>query len=303
MGVLAQLGGFGRGVTREARQDRLALGRADAAALRHHQRVGDRLGQVGEQLAHVLGGLHPRIGRGARPVFAGDIGRIGDAQQRIVRLAEILRGEAARVGRDQRQIAVIGEIEQRRFGLAFDLVEPPGQLDIEPVGEQRLQAIGISQRALRLILGEQPRQAAFAPGGEREQAVGMPLQRREIDMRREFQRPIKMRARHQYAQVAIAILILRIEREPVDHRCGGVRHVGAAHAQHRADHRLHPRRARGIAKRHRCVQAIAVGQGGGGKAQFLRALGNRLGLDRAVEHGVGREDPKGYERGMGHSGW
>ena len=152
--VVAQLGGFRLAVAGKARQDRLALGRGNRAALRHDQRVVDRLGQVGKQLAHRRGGLQPGIGRGPRPIVAGDICRIGNAQHRIVRLAEIGFGKTARIGRDQRQIAVIGEVEQMRLGAGLDIVVAAGDLDVKPVGEQRLQPFGIGPRAIMLFLSE-----------------------------------------------------------------------------------------------------------------------------------------------------
>jgi hypothetical protein len=141
-------------VAREAGKDRLAAGRRHRAALRHHQRVRDRLRQVGEQVLHDLGRLHPRFRAGARPVLAVDIGRAGDAQHRVVRLSERRVGEAAGIGRDQRQVAGIGEVDQRRLRRGLDRVAAPGQLHVEPVAEQRLQPVGIGRRARGLILGE-----------------------------------------------------------------------------------------------------------------------------------------------------
>jgi hypothetical protein len=75
-------------VVAEARQDRLALRRGDRAALGDDGGVGDRLGQVGEQLGHRRGRLEPGFGRrgGGR---AFDIGRLGDAQHGVVRGVEM----------------------------------------------------------------------------------------------------------------------------------------------------------------------------------------------------------------------
>ena len=82
-----------------------------------------------------------------------------------MRLVEIPVGKATGIGRDQRQITIIGKIEQVRLRPALDLVEAASQLDVEPIGKQRLQAIGISERAIMLFLGEQAGQSAFATGG------------------------------------------------------------------------------------------------------------------------------------------
>jgi hypothetical protein len=100
-GELAQHRRLAVAVAGEAGQDRLALGRGEGAALGDDHRVGDALGQIGEQRLHLAGGLHPRAsGELLRAIVAGDIGRAGDAQHRVVRLVEALVGEAARVGRD-----------------------------------------------------------------------------------------------------------------------------------------------------------------------------------------------------------
>ena len=51
-------------------------------------------GRSANSAAIVVGGLHPRLGRGAAAVGAVDIGRIGDAQHRVVRVVEAGLGEA-----------------------------------------------------------------------------------------------------------------------------------------------------------------------------------------------------------------
>ena len=64
----------------------------------------------------------------------------------LVRLAE-LRG----IGRDQRQVARIGEIDQRGLGRLLDCVAAPCQFDVEPGREQRFQP-----REQRLGMGVLP---------------------------------------------------------------------------------------------------------------------------------------------------
>ena len=51
----------------------------------------------------------------------------------------------------------------------------------------------------------------------------------------------------------------------------------------------------------RRVEAVAIRDAGRGKAQLARALRDRLGLDRAFQHRVAGEDPKGDETRMRHT--
>ena len=44
----------------------------------------------------------------------GDVAAVGDAQQRVVRLVHRLVGEVRLVGRDQRQVVLVGQLDQRR---------------------------------------------------------------------------------------------------------------------------------------------------------------------------------------------
>jgi hypothetical protein len=55
-------------VARQAGQDRLALGRNAGGALRHDQRVRQRLGHVGKQFLHRLDRLDPPLLRRARTI-------------------------------------------------------------------------------------------------------------------------------------------------------------------------------------------------------------------------------------------
>ena len=289
-------------VAGEAGQDRLAIGRHHRAALGDDQGIVDRLGQVGEQLPHRLGGLEPGVGTGADAILALDIGRMGDAQHRVMRVEEVAVREAAGVRRDQRQVALIGEVDQRLFGRLFDHVATAGELDIEAVGEQRLQPVEIGGGPVGLVLVDQPGERALAARGQRDQPVAAPFERGEVDMRRQFDRAFEMREADQRAQIVIAALVLRIERDPVERRGDAVGHARPRDAQHRPDHRLDAVLLGGIGKGHRGVEAVAIGEAGSRKAHRLGLFGDRLGLDRPVEHRVGRENAERYETGMSHCG-
>ena len=121
-------------VAGEARQDRLALGRREGAALRDDEGVGGRLGQVGEQLLHHRRRLDERLGARARPLRAVEMARMGDAQHRVVRGVHVRIAEIRRVGRDQRQVERVGELDQGVLRRVLDRVAAARQLDVEPAG-------------------------------------------------------------------------------------------------------------------------------------------------------------------------
>ena len=133
----AQLLGLGApGGDGEGRQDRLALRRHEGAAAGDDERVVDRLRQVGEQGAHLGGGLEVVLGRQAAALLLADIGAAGDAEQRVVRLEHGAVGEEGVVGGDQRQVVGIGEIDQALLDARLRRQAVAHQLDVEAAGEQ-----------------------------------------------------------------------------------------------------------------------------------------------------------------------
>ena len=94
------------------------------------------------------------------------MGRIGDAQHGIVRRVKARFGKLRRVGRDQRQVAGIGQRDQRLFRGFLHRIVAPGDLDIEPFGKQPLQPLAIGLGRVLLALGQQPRQRALARAAE-----------------------------------------------------------------------------------------------------------------------------------------
>ena len=148
---------------------------------------------------------------------AVEMGRMGDAQHRVVRRVHVRIAEVGRIGRDQRQVARIGELDQRR-------PRPPPRPDRRGAPARRRAGPGTAPASRsssasarsRLALGEQPRHRALARPGQRDQALGAPVEIVERDMRLELERPVEMRAADQVAQVLPAGLVLRVERQVVD---------------------------------------------------------------------------------------
>jgi len=77
-------------------------------------------------------------------------------------------GIGNRVGCDQRQVACIGKIDKPRFGCIFDGIMPSGQLNVEPVGKKRPQAVEIGFSLVLLTIGNQPRKGTLRARSERD---------------------------------------------------------------------------------------------------------------------------------------
>ena len=71
------------------------------------------------------------------PIGIGDDAALGNADQRVVGLIVLDGGEIGLVGRDQRNALVVGELDQRRFGLTLGGHAMALQFDVEPVAEKR----------------------------------------------------------------------------------------------------------------------------------------------------------------------
>ena len=104
-------------VVGEARQDRLALGRAIGAAPRDLHRHLHRLGQVGEQRRHLVRVLEAMLRRQPPPrLLLVDIRAVGDADQRVVGVMHLAVREMHVVGGDKRQVERMGDLDQAGLG-------------------------------------------------------------------------------------------------------------------------------------------------------------------------------------------
>ena len=140
LGLADQLRRFVLRRTRgEGREDRLAGARPVGAAARDLDRAVGCLRQVGEQGQHLRPRLEAVLGRELPPLALADNRALGDADQRVMRLVVRQRGEIRLVGGDERQAAVVGEIDKRAFDLALLGQAMALQLDVEAAVEQPLQ--------------------------------------------------------------------------------------------------------------------------------------------------------------------
>ena len=98
-----------------------ALGERHLALLGDQQRVVARLGQVGEERAHLRGALQVvAVAVEAEAVGLVEPGPGLDAQERVVGLRVLLVRVVQVVGAQQRDAEVLGDGQQRRLGLLLD---------------------------------------------------------------------------------------------------------------------------------------------------------------------------------------
>ena len=108
--VFAQLRVFGGPVTGKAWQYRAAIGRKGGASLRNHERIGQRLGHISKQFAHLLARFNPRVAAAPAAVLAFDIGAVRDAQHGVMCVEEIGFRKKGGIGGNQRNIARISKV-------------------------------------------------------------------------------------------------------------------------------------------------------------------------------------------------
>ncbi len=129
-------------------------------------------------------------GQAAAGVLLVDIGALGDADQRIVRLVHVGLGEVDIVGRDQRNVHRIGHFHVAALGQALGLgrcavfAGVALQFDVEAVAETGVQAL---QQCLGLgaVAGlQQHTHGAEGAAGQADQPIAERLQFVQRDLRR-----------------------------------------------------------------------------------------------------------------------
>ena len=121
------------------RQDRVDLFNVPRAALGDQKRIIAGLGNIGEQVAHFSSRLEPMV-RGEFPtIFLTNNGPLPDANKHVMGFIHIDRREIAVIGRNQRHIMIIGQLDQAGFDLFFKRLTMALQFNIKAIAKDILE--------------------------------------------------------------------------------------------------------------------------------------------------------------------
>ena len=271
----------------EARQDGLSRQRPVGAADGDLDAGLGRLGQVGEQSRHLGAGLEPVLGREAAPLGGREKRALGDAEQGVMRLVVGGGGEIGLVGRDQRQAAAVGELDQRRLGHFLGFEPVALELHVEAVAENLGEALEATFGEVGHVMAERAVDRAGRPAGQRDEAVAA-HQRVEGDVRLVAVLRIEPQARHEPHEMAVAGLGLgqqhdrRAGNAQLCEARGGGRRVAEIDRRLRPDDRLHAGLGELLREFERAEQVVGVGDGERRHLVGLGELGERLDGQRAL---------------------
>jgi len=145
-----------------------------------------------------------------QPPALGHIDRhaLGDAQQHVMRLVEIALGEEHVVGRDQRDVLGIGQIDQRALDAVLLGHAMAHQLDIEPVREDPRQPLQGLLGGNGIAFQQPPADGAAGTAGQAQQIAAQAGQIVHRDLRRLGAVGLHEGFRDQLDQIAVAGLVL-----------------------------------------------------------------------------------------------
>ena len=283
---------------RRNRQQRLARLHHHRAAPRDRERVVAGLRQVGEQHAHVGRGLEPVLRRDAAAIRFRQQAPLGDAQQRVVRLVHVGRGEVAVVGGDQRDAGGIGQRDQPGFDAPVPAAgcggAVPSRRDREtlrPSAASRRSASGFWPSASRRASGP------VVPPVSRIRPAACSAIVSNGELRLQAGIGVEEAARRQALQVAQPGRVLRQQHERIGRQA---RIVGAGQRDLAADDRLDALGGAGLAELQRAEQVGGVGDGDRRHAGLARQGGDLVHLDGALAERIGGMDAQMDEIGVGH---
>src|SRR5579883_3257056 len=248
------------------------------------------------------------LGRETPAIGVAHDGALGDREQHVVGGIEIGVGEMSVVGRDQRQVMLVGEVDERRLDAILGGKAVAHQLDVEPAGEERLEAEQHRLGGLALPLRQKPPHRARWTASKGDQAAAHALERREIDLRHLAGVALEEGLTHELREVGVADPVLHQHHKRVRRRCGsdpaetrgGVLRARAPDRQLAADKRLNPRLGRSGREFQRAEEITGVRHGDRRHAVALTELHQLLDLDRARRERIGGMDAEVNEISVGH---
>ena len=239
------------------------------------------------------------LARQAPPLVLRDVGPIGDAQQRIVCLVVVGLGEVDLVGRNDRQRAAVGKLEQRRLRLDLVLEAMTLDLDVEPVAENSLQRLQALEGDLVLALAQRFADRPVGSARQRDQALAVRFEALDLDVRCLILARIEKCAGGELHEVLPAAVVAGEQRQRAAQlrarRVGpgalqsiGLRPVAEIDLQRAAHDRLDAGLRQLVGEFERTEQVVGVGQPYRGKALRHRQLGELRDGDGAFQERVGR---------------
>ena len=197
------------------------------------------------------------------------------------------------VGGDQRDVMGIGEADQTRLRRRLRHEAVTLKLNVKSVAEHPPH-LGQRRVALRGASGgEQRITGTVGPAGQRDQTLGMSLHHRPRNVRRLGGINVEKGRRGQFAQVAIAGLVLSQQNDGRDPRPAfGAHAADAGHRQGAADDGLDAGLLGQDRKLQSAKQVGAVGQTHRRHAGLGRDLADGVDLDRALQERIGRLHPQ-----------
>ena len=270
------------------RQDRRAFIRLERTAFGDFDGVFDRLGQIGEQRDHFLGGFEIVLRRqtAARFVLV-NIGAFGDTDQRVVGFVNVGFVEIDIVGRDQRNIHAIGHFNEPAFGQAFGLWRAVFawvtlKFDIQTIGKDRFERLHQFFGFAALAHAQQTPHGAIRAARQTNQAFVMAAQIIQFDLR---QPPTRVHIQNavQLHQVFIPAFVLGQQNDwrgvfGAFTRFGG----DETHIHLTADNRLNASARHIFGKFQRTEHVVRVCHRNGGHVQVFDHTGQFFHLHRPL---------------------
>ncbi len=280
---------------RELRQHVLAQRQFQIAAPRDLDAVGQRLGDVGEHLGHLLGTaqvlLLAVMARAARIVEGA---AVLNADARLVRFGFLAFEKTHIVAGDHRRVAGRGERNRRVQILLLAHAAGAGELQVVTLGKQRQPVAQHLLGALRLTCQQRTTDIALATTGQGDQAVAVPDQPGFVDAGNAAHLAFQITARHQASQIEIALPVLAQQHQPRRF----ILVLGIAHPQLDADDRLDAGGLRRAVELHHREQIGLIGHRAGRHSRCRTGRHQRLDAHQSVHQGVFGVDVQMDETGI-----
>ena len=222
----------------------------------------------------------------------------------------LARGEERLVGRDQRNVPLIGEIDQARFRGAFvrrasAFRTMALQFDIEPVAEPALQLFATRQRQRVLAADDGDIKRPVRPAGERDQPRGLAVEPVKLEVRPLLRRRLEISARGKPHQAAIAVVAGGKQHDPrpdmVDRTVADFL-IAEIDAERAADDRLDAIARDFFRKFQRTEHVVGVGERQRRLAVLLGQLRQARDRQRTLEQRIGRMNVQVHEGEIGGHG-